>query len=951
MTNRLLPINAAKFTRICSWLLLFIAALLPLFLLLFHDSEIGGTSLSQSVYALGGAVLIAALFTHWASTMRRPSAPTYSLRFCPLAAAGITLCITLLAFSYIGIWPLGHKTTMIVDMHHQYAPLLSELRAMMLGGDSFTYSFHIGLGANFIPAFAYYLASPLNVLLLLFPERLLAEGIFVIMVLKLALAAAAFAACTQYLLRRRNAAVIAVSVLYATMLYMLAYSWNIMWLDVVALMPIVVMCAEKMLRGGSIIPYALVLGLTLFTNYYIGFMLCVFLVLYFAVFMLRRARPVNEWWLRGSRFALGSLLGAGLAAALLVPTALALGRTSAAGGEMPSFAANFDLFDLIGRLYYGATPTIRSGNLPNLYCGTIVTLLLPLYMMIREIPLRRRLCYSALGGLLLISCTVNNLDMLWHGLHAPNDLPYRFSFVACFVMLLLAAEVLQHLHAFTARQIGMVLGGGAVYLIMWERFGGDTALTDEVLYTNLALIALYGIILILAANHRLRTHATHLLVLVLVVAELVVSTAATVKMMDSNEFYTAHTSYVDNADTAADAKAIARAQELAEQEGALFARLEYLPRSTCMDTALHHYKGITTFASSNPYETTVLMGDLGYAINGVNSYLYRSFVAPADALFGIRYVVLENDIGRHAQLTLVETVTEQDVTRYIYRNETALPVGFFATDAVRDYVSQKYAPFTAQESLYTAMAGQQETLYSTMKLESNSPSSTIGGSSFVKYQSDASAVYGGTVEEVGQYFAYVDCRAAETLTVETYDEYNAQLNSWSVTTYEPYIIDLGRLTPQERVEVFVEGEGTISGNIYVVKLNTDAFKRQVERLNANGMTVTQVTDNRITGTVNAPQDGALYLSIPYDKGWKAVMDGSVKLDTFPIAQNAEGTDGALLGVDLPAGEHSVTLTYHPPGLTLGVLISVAAALVLLAIWLYPRIRAKQQPAPAAPAEQ
>jgi uncharacterized membrane protein YfhO len=272
-----------------------------------------------------------------------------------------------------------------------------------------------------------------------------------------------------------------------------------------------------------------------------------------------------------------------------------------------------------------------------------------------------------------------------------------------------------------------------------------------------------------------------------------------------------------------------------------------------MDTALHHYKGITTFASSNPYETTVLMGDLGYAINGVNSYLYHSFVAPADALFGIRYVVLENDIGQHDQLTLVETVTERDVTRYIYRNETTLPVGVFSTDAVRDYVSQKYAPFTAQESLYTALVGQQENLYDALTLESDSPSSTIGGSSFVKYQSDASAIYSTTIDEVGQYFAFVDCRAAETLSVETFDADGGQLNNWAVTTYEPYVIDLGTMHPQERVEVMVEGEGTISGNIHVVKLNPDAFERQVARLNEHGLTVTEAEDTRIVGTITAPQ--------------------------------------------------------------------------------------------------
>ncbi len=941
MDKRLFPINAAKFTRVCSWLLLCIAVLLPLFLLLFHDEDIGGTYLSQGAYALGGATLIAAMITHWATTLRRPTAPSYGRWFCPLAAGGLTLCVILLAFAYIGIWPLGTKTAMTVDMHHQYAPLLNELRTMILGGDGATYSFHIGLGANFIGAFAYYLASPLNVLLILFPEHLLAEGIFVIMVLKIALAAASFAACAQYLLRRRNAAVIAVSVLYATMLYMLAYSWNVMWLDVVALMPLVVMCAERMLRGGSVIPYALLLGLALFANYYIGFMLCVFLVLYFLVFMLREQRPVNDWWRRGVKFAIGSLLGAGLAAGLLIPTAIALGRTSAAGGEMPNFAANFDLFDLVGRLYYGATPTIRSGNLPNLYCGTIVTLLLPLYLMIKEIPLRRRICYGALCGVVLISCTVNSLDILWHGLHAPNDLPYRFSFVACFVMLLLAGEVLQHLTAFSPRRLAAVMGGGIAYLIIWERFGGDASPTDEVLYTNLLLVTVYGIVLLLTAYRRLRTHAARLLVLVLVVAELVVNSAATLKTMDEEEIFTAHTAYVDNADTAADAAAIDRAQELAAQEGALFTRLEHLPRRTCMDTALYHYKGVTTFASSNPYETTVLMGDLGYAINGVNSYLYNDYVVAADSLMGIRYIVLDENIGDHDQLTLVETITEQDVNRYIYRNETALSVGVYATDAVRDYVSQKYAPFTAQESLYSALVGQQENLYDSLLLDSQSPSSTIGGSSFVKYQSDASAIYSGTIEETGEYFAYVECRAAESLSVETFDADGAQKDRWSVITYEPYVINLGMMHPQERVEVFVEGEGTISGNIYVVKLNTGAFERQVDRLNAHALTVTDVTDNSITGSITAPQDGALYLSIPYDKGWRVIMDGSVALDTFPIAKNTEGTDGALLGVDLPAGNHTVTLIYRPQGLIVGIILSVLSAMALIAIWLYPRLRARR----------
>lgn len=69
-----------------------------------------------------------------------------------------------LAYAYLGMWPVGVETGLIVDMHHQYAPLLADLRDMLLHGGSPLYSFHVGLGSSYLPLFAYYLASPFNLL-------------------------------------------------------------------------------------------------------------------------------------------------------------------------------------------------------------------------------------------------------------------------------------------------------------------------------------------------------------------------------------------------------------------------------------------------------------------------------------------------------------------------------------------------------------------------------------------------------------------------------------------------------------------------------------------------------------------------------------------------------------------------------------------------------------------
>ncbi len=945
--------SSQRIIRLCALVLAFLGLALGLFLLLRQNflGESNGEAINKwqmAWYTVGGSALVAALGV----LCVRACLPSENSRprewwACPLAAAGLGLAVMSLAYVHLGVWPVGGKSILMVDMHHQYAPLLSELRQMFIEGSDFSYSFHIGLGANFIPCFAYYLASPLNLLLLLFSEQHLAEAILVITLIKNALTAASFAACAQYIYRKRNAAVVCVSVMYSLMMYMLAYSWNIMWLDVVALLPLVVMCFERMLREGKWLGYVLTLALALFSNYYIGFMLCVFLVLYFIVWQLREERSARERLIGTGLFAGGSLLGGGLVMALLLPTAIALGRTSAAGDTFPDFKATFDMFDLFGRMFYGATPTIRSGNLPNLYCGTLAVLLMPIYATQRSVPLRRRICYTLLLAVMLVSCTINQWDLVWHGLHTPNDLPYRFSFLVGFVMLLMAVRVLTHLTQIAPKQILGSLTASAAYLVLWEKFGGDLAPDDTLLYINLFLLVVYAIVLLIGALRRLPVRAGRLLLLAVVTLELLVSTGRTLDVMDDKEYFTLQAHYVDNDATAATAAAVKRAQAIAKEAGDEFARIEYLPRSTCMDTALHHYKGITTFASSNSYNTTRFMGDLGYAINGVNSYLYHSFVAPADSLFGVKYVILKSQIAGHAQLKPLERVTVGDEVRYIYENLYALPVGYVAEDTIREYAGLDYEPFDNQEMLYSDILDEDVDMYLPLALEPDDNSSSIYDSSFVKSGAET-VCFAGTIVDKGQYFAFVDCRAADSIGVAVYGLNGEQENHWSVTTHEPYIIDLGTLSPDQRVEVSIAADSTVSGNIHVVRLDTEVFGAAVDAIRKQGLTVTKSGDASLSGKVTAVEDGSLFLSIPYDRGWIATVDGE-RATTFPVDVDDSGEDGAMLAVEISAGEHTVELRYRAPGQVAGILVSLLCAAIIAALWLLERRYAKKQA--AVPADE
>lgn len=88
------------------------------------------------------------------------------------------------------------------------------------------------------------------------------------------------------------------------------------------------------------------------------------------------------------------------------------------------------------------------------------------------------------------------------------------------------------------------------------------------------------------------------------------------------------------------------------------------------------------------------------------------------------------------------------------------------------------------------------------------------------------------------------------------------------------------------------------------------------------------TETSVTARVTAPGGGFLVASMNPFPGW------SVRIDGRPGAIRI--TDGALIGIDIPAGAREVELSYEPSGLRLGAWLAAAGMLVLAGIALFPR---------------
>jgi uncharacterized membrane protein YfhO len=227
-----------------------------------------------------------------------------------------------------------------------------------------------------------------------------------------------------------------------------------MWLDALALLPLIALGVHYCVAKGKFTLYTVSLAIAMFSSFYMGFMLCIFSVLFFFVqyfsnYNLNATLPEKSDTLpklqrlrlprAALAFGMGSVLAGGLAAIALLPTFFALQSSSATSATMPENAnLFFNAFDFLAQHFASLSPTIRGHGMnamPNVYSGVIALLLAPLFLLAPKIKLREKIAYSALMVFMFLSMNVNILNWLWHAGQAsfPTTSPtvFRLSIASC----------------------------------------------------------------------------------------------------------------------------------------------------------------------------------------------------------------------------------------------------------------------------------------------------------------------------------------------------------------------------------------------------------------------------------------------------------------------------------------------------------------------------------------
>lgn len=842
-----------------------------------------------------------------------------------LAAFCLPVILMLLAFLVMGIYPAGENQIAVIDMYHQYVPFLGELQSKLQSGGSLFYTWNGAGGSNFWNLLAYYGASPLNLILVLFPKKFLMEGVTLILLLKIGLAGSTMAVYLRAIVwekdkRSADISLVGFATLYALCSYVMAYYWCIMWMDAVALLPLCILGLHKILDGRSGVFYTVCLALVVFINYYMAIMVCIFILFYYPVlyFIKVQGESAGHFFKTTGRAVGYSLLGVLMSAVMLLPTWMSMQSTYYISADMPEKTELYnDLLDILNQMLPNAELTYREG-LPNLYCGMFVVILLVFYWISRTIPLREKLLNGAFLVFLIFSLNINKLDFIWHGFHFPNQLPYRYTFMICFLLIAMAYQVFQRVDEIRVNHLWILLAaGGGYYLLAQKILTEHIKDLDLFVYSGLAWLALYVTILILYKKGRLPKNLLLILTVILLTCEMASNTCTSIDQVGTTQ---RSNYYANEAD-------IAKLVKKTEGTDDRFGRTEMNDNYILNCPAMYHYKGISQFSSSLNANATALMEHIG--VEGApdkNRFNYNQTDPVTNAMLNIRYLIGKNlpiDDSDFKQIA-------KSGNSRLYESTYPLSIGYMTADTIRTWNYEQENPFmvlddyvrTVTQNKYTSVFTEIEPVdVSAANIELSSTGDGMWDSTLKNETKKSKTILTYQAQQAGKQYLFIEADDADAITVsqEKKDDKIEIRNDCGS------IVNLGEMDSGTEFTVTIEYKEGKGGSVvsHVCTMDEAVWQDAYKMLSASMLDVTDYGDSCLKGTIDVQEDGVFVTSVPYEAGWKLKVDGHTR-------EINELIGGAWISTSLSAGEHQIELSFRPPGLIAGLLITLASIGLLIA---------------------
>ena len=407
-----------------------------------------------------------------------------------------------------GYYPFGNRI-MLSNTYSQCASFFSELHRKLLSHESLQYTWAGGVGSDFTSIIIYYLSSPLSFYYVFFEGKALIAVESLSVIIKALLA---YTTMFYYLVKRpggkRNHNSIELLVFaeaYVLNNLFISFTRFYPFLDSMIVFPLLMLGLERLVNGKGRKLYFVTLILTIMCNYYMGAMICLFVVLYY--FTLQFGSFEN--FIKTSiKVLITSLLALGCTAFMLLPVAMSLQNNTDNISTFLGIQFFNNWFDVLQRLFLLATP-MMGGSIfepcseTNLYMGILVILLALCYFFNRKIPWSQRLRKFVLFGLLVLSLNESLMNYIMHFFHYANGISNRQVLFLIFLAITMAQDSFAALKE-DRKNINNIFIGivllALLALVCFSVLRSTELLTTQCYAATFCILVFYGIALLLQSR-------------------------------------------------------------------------------------------------------------------------------------------------------------------------------------------------------------------------------------------------------------------------------------------------------------------------------------------------------------------------------------------------------------------------------------------------------------------
>lgn len=842
----------------------------------------------------------------------------------------IPFLIVIIIWLILGIAPFGNGNLLASDLGSQYLPFLSNFKRFVEEGTLTFYSFTNGIGDTIFPLSSYYLLSPFNILALFFSYEQLPIAIVWIITLKIA----CIGGSMFYYLKKTYAEVSGFTWIFSTAFslcgFVAAYSINFMWLDILILLPLLALGLQKLWYEKRVNLYAVILFLSIFTNYYMGYMVCIFAVGYsIYLYIKQSAAPTIIGFIKeGKVFFISSILSGISTSFILLPALEGMLQTKKTDFNLltfvpyPKFGPSFFSQLGLGTIDFD----LRLSHLPTVFSGILIVLLFITYFLLSSIPKKEKKLTLFLTLFLFASFWIELVNTVWHMFQSPAGFPYRNTFIFSFILIKFAYEAFLRLAEGEKLPIkapiiySVCLAVGYVFLGLFYK---ELVLSYSYLAISLLLIWVYYALF----NYKKTGTASlfqkkyvRLLLSLLVFAELGGNYWISLKAIPFGDQEAFERSYKEQEKALASIESddLFRIKQTVVSKDAGYSE----KNNGYNDSILYGYAGISSYTSTLHSETQDTLNALGLYQKNDRRIGYVDDSQVVNLLLNVSYQLTPTESSFREKINSVEQTN-------IYKNNEAIGMGLLVPEDFSSVKLTSGKPITTQEELLQAIRKSEEPYFKTTKKADEQLTEDK-----TTYQLDVTTTAEG---ELYFHLPRVQWSSVKSFTV------NGKAIEPNVYIHTNQLFNLGYFEANEPVQLTIttkdkpdSREGTLNlRGMELATLDQEAFDSLVAAQKRKAIDLRWTKKGELFGNISVKKEKQLlYLSVPYDENWLIKANGK-KIEQVKVAGN-------MMAIPLKEGTYSIAMVYQSVSFYTGGLITLSTLIGFLLFKYWLRVKKRRE---------